>query len=122
MTTDLRLTQSIIDNVKRESVLLMCDALGKDIRKIILYGSCSRGDFSDDSDIDIALLVSCDRMEINKYNDILAEAATKLAAKYLAIVNFVCLPEKEFEERKNWYPYFKNIDKEGELLYGRQVL
>ena len=122
MITDLRLDQNIIDRVKCESVLLICDALGKDITKIILYGSCSRGDFSEDSDIDIALIVSCDRTEINKYSDLLAEAATRLAAKYLAIVNFVCLPEKEFEERKEWYPYYKNIDREGELLYGRQVL
>jgi len=122
MITDLRLNQNIIDKVKRESVLLIHEALGEDIRKMILYGSCSRGDFSDDSDIDIALIVSCDRKEINKYNDILAEAAAKLAAKYLAVVNFVCLPEQEFEERKSWYPYFKNIDQEGELLYGRQVL
>ena len=122
MITDLGLDQNIIEKVKSESILLICDAMGKDIRKIILYGSCSRGDFSADSDIDIALIVACERTEINKYSDLLAEAATKLATKYLAIVNFVCLPEKEFEERKEWYPYYKNIDREGELLYGRQVL
>lgn len=122
MTTDLTLNQNIIDKVKYESVLLICDALGKDIKKIILYGSCSRGDFLDDSDIDIALIVSCDRAEMSKYNDMLAEIATKLAAKYFTIVNFVCVPEHEFEERKTWYPYYRNIDKEGELLYGRQIL
>lgn len=117
MMTELRLNQNIIEKVKSDSVLLLCNAIGKDIRKIILYGSCSRGDFSDDSDIDIALIVACDRVEINKYSDLLAEIATKLAADYLAIVNFVCLPEKEFEERREWYPYYKNIDREGELLY-----
>lgn len=122
MVTDLRLNQNIIEKVKSDSVLLLCNAIGKDIRKIILYGSCSRGDFSDDSDIDIALVVACDRVEINKYSDLLAEIATKLAADYLAIVNFVCLPEKEFEERREWYPYYKNIVREGVLLYGRQVL
>lgn len=119
MITDLRLNQNIIEGVKSDSVLLICDAMGKDIRKIILYGSCSRGDFSEDSDIDIALCVSCERADVKKYSDILAEIATQLAMKYLAIVNFVCLSENEFEERKSWYPYFKNIDREGELLYGR---
>jgi len=122
MITDLRLSQNTIEKVKNDSVLLICNAMGKDIRKIILYGSCSRGDYSDDSDIDIALVVACDRIEINKYSDLLAEIATKLATEYLAVVNFVCLPEKEFEERRGWYPYYKNIDREGELLYGRQVL
>lgn len=122
MITDLRLSQNTIEKVKSDSVLLLCNAMGEDIRKIILYGSCSRGDFSDDSDIDIALIVTCNRTEINKYSDLLAEIATKLAADYLAIVNFVCLPEIEFEEHRKWYPYYKNIDREGVLLYGRQVL
>lgn len=119
MIMDLRLNQNTIDEVKNESVLLIYNALGKIVRKIILYGSCSRGDFSDDSDIDIALLVSCDRIEAGKYNDVLAGIATELAVKYLAVVNFVCVPEREFEDRKRWYPYYKNIDQEGELLYGR---
>ncbi|MDE5700051.1 MAG: nucleotidyltransferase domain-containing protein [Lachnospiraceae bacterium] len=118
-SAELQMTQSIIDKVKRESVLLICDAMGEDIRKIVLYGSCSRGDYSEDSDIDIALLVSCDRTDTKKYRDILAEIATKLAMNYFVIVNFVCLPIREFEERKEWYPYFRNIDREGELLYGR---
>lgn len=102
MITDLRLNQNITEKVKSDSV--------------------SRGAFSDDSDIDIALVIACDRIELNKYSDLLAEIATKLAVEHLAIVNFVCLPEKEFEERRRWYPYYKNIDREGELLYGRQVL
>lgn len=38
----------------------------------------------------------------------------KLALKYFAIVNFVLLPYDEFEEKKSWYGYFKNIDREGE--------
>lgn len=115
---ELHLNQDMIDKINKEAVLLVCDTLGCDVKRIILYGSCSRGDFSDDSDIDIALLVMCDRTGTNKYNDILAGIATKLAAKYLAIVNFVCLPEKEFEEKKRWYPYFENINREGKVLYG----
>lgn len=84
-----------------------------------MYGSCSRGDFSEDSDIDIALLTACNRIEVEKYNDSLAEISTEFAERYLAIVNFVCLPEKEYEEKKEWYPYYKNIEMEGEVLFGR---
>lgn len=88
-----------------------------DVKKIILYGSCSRGDFSEDSDRDIALLTSCNRTEVKKYNDLLAEISTEFAKRYLAIVNFICLPEKEYEEKKEWYPYYKNIEMEGKVLY-----
>lgn len=119
MITYLRLSEDVIEKVKNESVPLVCKMMGDDVRKIILYGSCSRGDFSKDSDIDIALLTSCSRIEVKKYNNSLSEIATKFAEKYLAVVNFVCLPEEEFEEKKGWYPYFKNIEREGEVLYRR---
>ena len=39
----------------------------------------------------------------------------KLALKYFAIVNFVLLPYDELEEKKSWYGYFKNIDREGRV-------
>lgn len=118
MEIDMRLNQDIINKIKIELIPLIHDTLGEDLEKIILYGSCARGDFSDDSDIDIALLTSCDRMTSKKYDDTIAKIATELAMKYLAIVNFVCLPKEEFEECKDWYPYFKNIDRDGELIYG----
>lgn len=40
--TALGLNQAIIDCVKDEVVSLVCGAIGGDVRKIILYGSCSR--------------------------------------------------------------------------------
>ena len=116
---NLQLNQEIINKVQTESVPLVQKAMGNDLKEMILYGSCSRGDYSEDSDIDIALLTTCDRMDAKKYTDTLAEVATELALKYVVVVNFVCLPQKEYEEKKNWYPYFRNIEKEGKVLYGR---
>lgn len=69
-------------------------------------------------EINITLLVQGNRTDSWKYNDKIDEVATKLALKYFAIVNFVLLPYDEFEEKKSWYGYFKNIDKEGVKLYG----
>ena len=90
MITYLRLSGDVIEKVKNESVPLVCKTMGNGVKRIILYGSCSRGDFSEDSDIDIALLTSCNRMEVKKYNDSLAEISTEFVERYLAIVNFVC--------------------------------
>ena len=89
-----------------------------DLVKMILYGSCARGDFEEHSDVDIALLTKGDRADSWKYNDKIDEVATELALKYFAVVNFVLLPYDEFEEKKSWYGYFRNIDKEGIKLYG----
>ena len=115
---ELILDEQTICNVKKEVAVLTSALMQEDLVEIILYGSCSRGDYTADSDIDIALITRCDRMESKKYADELAGIATTLAMKYFAIVNFVCLPYNEFMEKKTWYAYFRNIDREGEVLYG----
>lgn len=115
---NVELSSDIIEKIKAEVPDAVRGFMGKDLEKIILYGSCARGDFKDYSDVDIALLTRGNRMDSWKYNDKIDEVATKFALKYFAIVNFVLLPYQEFEEKKSWYGYFKNIDKEGIKLYG----
>lgn len=112
------LTEHTISDVKEEIVIRVNEIMDSDLVAIILYGSCARGDYTHDSDIDIALLTRCDRKEAKKYENVLARISTDLAMKYFVIVNFVCLPYDEFEEKKTWYSYFMNIEREGELLYG----
>ncbi|MBO5524490.1 MAG: nucleotidyltransferase domain-containing protein [Roseburia sp.] len=108
----------IIENMKKEATDLVKMLMGKDLIKVILYGSCARGDYTQDSDIDIALITNCDRMEVKKYSDKIADISMQLAMEYFAVVNFVCLPYAEFLQKKSWYLYFRNIESEGEVLYG----
>ncbi len=115
---DLSLQADIIQKVKKEVVILIHGQMQTDLSKIILYGSCARGDYTENSDIDIALLTNCGRKESKKYNMVLAEIATELAMKYYVVINFVCIPCIEFIQKKSWYPYFKNIEQDGEVLYG----
>lgn len=114
----LVLNKDKINKVVLEATANIQNLMEADLAEIILYGSCSRGDYTEDSDIDIALIMNCDRMACKKYDEKLADIATELAMKYFAIVNFVCIPYQEFTEKKVWYAYFKNIEKEGRGLYG----
>lgn len=115
---DTALNKNIISNVMNESTEMLRKLMGNDLKKVILYGSCARGDFGDDSDIDIALLTNCNRIEAKKYDRQLSEIAADMAMKYFAVVNFACLPFNEFTEKKNWYAYFRNIENDGEVIYG----
>ena len=38
--------------------------LGEDLRKVIVYGSYARGDFNEDSDVDVMVLTSLAESEI----------------------------------------------------------
>ena len=88
------------------------------IIKIILFGSCARDEYTDDSDIDIAILIDCTRAEAKKYDSDLMDVVTDIAMKTSAIVEYVCIPNDEFEKNKTWYGFFKNIERDGKLIYG----
>lgn len=116
--SELLMNNEIINKANADAILMLKELLGKDLVEIVLYGSCARGDYTEDSDIDIAVMTRCGRAEAKKYGDGLDRISTELAMKYLVVTNFVCLPYKEFLEKKSWYGYFYNIDKEGNILYG----
>jgi predicted nucleotidyltransferase len=108
---DIEKTNQYLIN-KMPSILL------GDLDKIVLYGSCARGDFSDDSDIDIALFTKCDRLTSKKYDDELMDIVTDVAMDIGTIVEYVCIPTDEYNQKKEWYGYFQNIEREGIVLYG----
>ena len=82
-----------------------------------MYGSCARGDYDDDSDIDVCVLTECDRLDAKKYDSSLMDVVTEIAMCTDAIVEYICIPYDEFVSKKNWYGYFKNIEKEGMTIY-----
>lgn len=106
-----------IEAVKNAVVREISTAFRDDCRKIILYGSYARGDYTDDSDVDIAILTNSDRNQVKKYNSLIDDVAAQIGTDTMAVVNFVCLPLAEYEEKKSWYPYFMNIARDGVILY-----
>ena len=83
---------------------------------MILYGSYARGDYTTDSDIDIALLVDIDRMGLKKYGDLLVSQMSYFMLEHDVLISFNDIPIKEFEEYKDVMPYYRNIIEEGVRL------
>ncbi|MBQ3797347.1 MAG: nucleotidyltransferase domain-containing protein [Butyrivibrio sp.] len=109
----------VLNIVTQAAVKDIPEALHDDCRQIILFGSCARGDYSEESDVDIAILTECDRENVKKYSSRIDSIAAQIGVDTMAVVNFVCLPYKEFNEKKTWYPFFMNIEKDGVVLYER---
>ena len=112
------LTKKDIDYASNIFVERVPKILQTHIKKIIMYGSCARGDYDTDSDIDIAILTDMDRFSVKQYDDEIMDVVTDIAMNSDAIVEYVCLPIDEFNEKKSWYGYFKNIDNDGKVIYG----
>ena len=92
------------------------DITGDNLCEAILYGSYARGDFDEESDIDIVLILSLDREETRKYKGSLTELMSSLSLSYDKVVCISCIPKKEFEQYRSVLPYYRNIDTEGVRL------
>jgi len=82
--------------------------------KIILFGSASKGRFSNDSDVDL-LIIKEDTPYLGRER---ARELRKLIKKNLPVDFFVYRPE-EFSERIHMGdPFINTILREGRVLYG----
>ena len=68
-------TKSELQKVKSASVQLY----EKQLNKIILYGSYARGDYTDESDIDIMIVLNCGPDEIKKLRKQTAEMTSDIS-------------------------------------------
>lgn len=103
-----------ISALLRELVSELQETVGHDLDKVILYGSYSRGDYSEDSDIDIMVLTSdSDR---KKYNDLAAELSLTYLMKYGTLVSLAFNNRDYYDQWKESMDLFQFVEKEGILL------
>ena len=86
---------------------------GDNLMKIILYGSYARGDFNDDSDIDMVAIVDGERKLLQEQLKKVWDVSSDLELKYETIVSPAVIPYKEYMQFQEDIPYYRNIKQEG---------
>lgn len=90
--------------------------LGKKLKKVILFGSYSRGDYDGESDVDMIALVDEPQPD-ERYEPKLLDIITDLSLEFGILVSLFLENEKEYEEIKSVEPLMKKIEKEGIEIY-----
>jgi predicted nucleotidyltransferase len=106
---DNRQIEEILSKVRRYSAELFGDSL----ESVILFGSYARGDFDDESDIDIMIIVDMDARELSPYKYEFAHFGTALDLEYEIFHSFTLQDKKTFEYWKDIIPFYKNVLAEG---------
>lgn len=106
--------QIVLEKVKKASVQLY----GERLHKIILYGSYARGDNTDESDIDIMVVLDCGRDEIKKLRHPTAEMTSDISIEQEVLLSVLLRDKKHFEDNLDFLPFYKDIAKEGVVVYG----
>lgn len=107
------MTKDIIDIAVKRFAQSASEIYGNQLNSIILYGSCARGDFTKDSDLDIMVLLNVEPEAIpderqKMYgiaNDIDLDLDTVIAATYQS--------KAVFDKYLPISPFYQNINNEG---------
>jgi predicted nucleotidyltransferase len=83
---------------------------GERIKKVILYGSCARGEATKDSDIDVLVLVD-ESLNPFEVRESLSDLLFDILLDEGELVSVVAMPERLFESYDS--PFVLNVRKEG---------
>lgn len=87
--------------------------LGSDLYAIILYGSYARGDYNNNSDVDIMILVDLPETEIKKIENDVYDVAFEIEINTGINISPVIKNRAQFEYWVDTLPYYRNVRDEG---------
>ena len=90
---------------------------GLHLKSVILYGSYARGDFTQESDVDIMILVDLTEEEMDQYSDELAEVGFDYNVAHGIWMMPVVKNQDHFRRWAKASPFYENVQKEGVKLY-----
>jgi predicted nucleotidyltransferase len=88
------------------------------LKKIILYGSYARNEQTEESDMDIMVLVDESQEVLKKYDEIVTDIMVDLSLKFNIVLSIYLQSYQEYNKYNNVLPFFCNIEREGIQIYG----
>lgn len=107
-----------ISTLLRKYTEALVNLYGIHLKSIILYGSYARGDYTEDSDIDIMILLDMPDHDIKEHWHELSGLTYDFNMEYGLDIKPIVKNEGHFEKWVFAYPFYSNISKEGVKLYG----
>lgn len=105
---------TVLERVKDRSE----QTFGQMLDRIILYGSYARGDYTDESDIDIMIVLNCNDGEVRKMRGAAVEIASDISLEQDVFLSILLRDKKHFEDNIDFLPFYRNISREGVAVYG----
>lgn len=106
--------QKVLKSVREASEQLYGDKLDK----IILYGSYARGDYTEESDIDIMIILNCSADGVKSLRGLTAEMASDISLEQEVFLSILLRDRIGFEGSLDVLPFYQNIAREGIMVYG----
>jgi len=105
----------IIKSIQNDVVAGVLEIFQGNIEQIILYGSVARGEQDVESDIDIALILYSEMKDEEK--KLLIDWSTEFDFNHNCVLSVVDIAKKSYEKWNHILPFYRNIRKEGIILW-----
>ncbi len=89
-----------------------------DLSSILVYGSYARGDYQENSDIDVMILVKTAEEQICDYRDQVSDCAFEYLMDYGVEISPIIKNERHFNEWAENLPFYRNVKAEGVVVNG----
>ena len=106
-------TKNQLDEIISRIVGFSREVFGDKFQNVILYGSYARGDYDDESDIDIMIMVDMSREELSKYRMVFSEFFSELNLENGVFLTSKLQSKSYFNEWLYAMPFYQNVMKEG---------
>ena len=90
---------------------------GKHLKTVILYGYYARGDYREDSDIDIMILLDLSDMDIKQYRHELSGETFDFNMDHDLDIKPIAKSQQHFQNWVEAYPFYENVEKEVVKLF-----
>lgn len=105
----------LLDEMKEELVQGLTTIFQNNISMIILYGSVARNEATNESDVDIAIIIKKEMDDQTKKRFI--SWAADMDIRYEKVFSIVDIREDNMKKWERVLPFYQNIRKEGIVLW-----
>ena len=106
-----------LNNILNEAIHEIKNLYGEKLKEIILYGSYSRNQQNDESDIDILVLIDIDETELKYYEKKLNSIISDIGYRYKKVISLIDISYSKFNYWVDVVPFYKNVKDEGIIIY-----
>ena len=106
-------TESQLNEILQRVVAESKTIFGTKLNSVILFGSYARGDFDEESDIDVLILVDLPSDRLANYRAHIDSLCGELLIEYGTVVSAIEKDLKTYNQYADVLPFYRNIVKDG---------